>query len=45
MTVCYDTNILGLSGPRRLQIYLPKTKIPYEYLNECYDDKKWMDKI
>lgn len=28
MTVQYETNLLGLSGPRKMHIYLPKIVIP-----------------
>jgi len=32
MTVHYDTNFLGMAGPRKMEIYLPKEIIPFEYL-------------
>lgn len=35
-TICYESNFLGLSGPRRMHIYLPKTEVPFKYLDDCY---------
>jgi hypothetical protein len=45
MTVQYETNLLGLSGPRKMHIYLPKTVIPVEYLQDCYNEMQWRGKI
>lgn len=33
ITICYETNILGLMGPRKMNIYLPTKTLPYEYLD------------
>jgi hypothetical protein len=35
-TIAYESDFLGLSGPRRMHIYLPKAEVPFKYLDECY---------
>lgn len=44
-TICYESNFLGLSGPRRMHIYLPKTELPLKFLDECYGDLNFREKI
>lgn len=29
LAVCYETNILGFNGPRKLHVYLPKGPVPF----------------
>ena len=44
-TICYESNFLGLSGPRRMHIYLPKVELPLKFLDECYGDLNFREKI
>ena len=38
LTVSYETSFLGLSGPRRMSLYRPTTKLHKQYLHDCYPD-------
>ena len=45
MTIKYETNLLGRSGPRKLHVFLPKIKVPEEYLDEVYEHPQWRPHI